>query len=288
MLIDKKERGGFGLPDHKIYYEAACFAWLKDWFLLRDNELLDLEGFDLRYGWHAYLHYGKYAVHKDFTSHIIRNALFKTWEKFKRLLEPKTPKWLSPVEAKALKRRNMRTNWPTYNMLLIEDEGELKLRKYDEIKDQLGGWLDYHQLHGVFQKDKKTGFVKETTRLETDLIKNNHKVIAKMYQLLLEWEVMEETVKSSMVKWAQDIGRPIMMREWEHLWRVSMNFTTSSNIKENMMKIQHRWYLTPSKLSKIYKGTTNVCWRCGGTNGDLFHMWWICQKIKTFWGFIES
>ena len=46
----------------------------------------------------------------------------------------------------------------------------------------------------------------------------------------------------------------------------------------------HRWYLTPSRLSKMYKHLANVCWRCGGNNGDMLHMWWTCGKIKIFWG----
>lgn len=53
LLTDVKERGGFSLPDFKIYYVAPCFCWLKDWMLLDNTDLLDLEGFDKRFGWHT-------------------------------------------------------------------------------------------------------------------------------------------------------------------------------------------------------------------------------------------
>lgn len=35
ILIDTVERGGYGLPDLKLYYEASCLLWLKDWYLFK-------------------------------------------------------------------------------------------------------------------------------------------------------------------------------------------------------------------------------------------------------------
>uniref|UniRef100_A0A670K967 GABA type A receptor associated protein like 1 n=1 Tax=Podarcis muralis TaxID=64176 RepID=A0A670K967_PODMU len=44
ILTDAKERGGFALPDMKLYYESEAFCWLKDWLLLENTDTLDLEG----------------------------------------------------------------------------------------------------------------------------------------------------------------------------------------------------------------------------------------------------
>uniref|UniRef100_A0A670HUA2 Reverse transcriptase domain-containing protein n=1 Tax=Podarcis muralis TaxID=64176 RepID=A0A670HUA2_PODMU len=66
ILTDAKERGGFALPDLRLYYESAAFCWLKDWFLLENTDVLDLEGFNNAFGWHAYLWYDKVKIHKAF------------------------------------------------------------------------------------------------------------------------------------------------------------------------------------------------------------------------------
>ena len=55
LLIDIKDRGGLALPDLELYHDAAGFLWLKEWILLENHELLDLEGFENKFGWHAYL-----------------------------------------------------------------------------------------------------------------------------------------------------------------------------------------------------------------------------------------
>uniref|UniRef100_A0A670I0Q6 Reverse transcriptase domain-containing protein n=1 Tax=Podarcis muralis TaxID=64176 RepID=A0A670I0Q6_PODMU len=80
ILTDAKERGGFALPDLRLYYEAASFCWMKDWFLLENTDVLDLEGFNNAFGWHAYLWYDKVKVHKLFKNHIVRKALFIVWD----------------------------------------------------------------------------------------------------------------------------------------------------------------------------------------------------------------
>uniref|UniRef100_A0A670HXE1 Reverse transcriptase domain-containing protein n=1 Tax=Podarcis muralis TaxID=64176 RepID=A0A670HXE1_PODMU len=43
ILTDAKDRGGFALPDLRLYYESAAFCWLKQWLLLENTDILDLE-----------------------------------------------------------------------------------------------------------------------------------------------------------------------------------------------------------------------------------------------------
>lgn len=106
-MIDSKERGGFTLPDLQLYYEAACLCWLKEWIVLKNTHLLHLEGHDLKFGWHAYLWYGKAKIDKCFSIHVVRRKVYRVWEKYENLLERKTPLWLSPIEAIVWKRINM-------------------------------------------------------------------------------------------------------------------------------------------------------------------------------------
>lgn len=53
-------------------------------------------------------------------------------------------------------------------------------------------------------------------------------------------------------------------------------------------KIFHKWYLTPSRISKIYHNSSPDCWRLCGESGTLFHILWNCPKIKPLWRQIEN
>lgn len=41
--------------------------------------------------------------------------------------------------------------------------------------------------------------------------------------------------------------------------------------------------MTPKKLAKLYKNTSDLCWKCKKYEGLLYHMWFTCQKAKRFW-----
>uniref|UniRef100_A0A670IVE2 Reverse transcriptase zinc-binding domain-containing protein n=1 Tax=Podarcis muralis TaxID=64176 RepID=A0A670IVE2_PODMU len=283
ILTDAKERGGFALPDLRLYYESAAFCWLKDWLLLEDTDVLDLEGFNNAFGWHAYLWYDKVKINKVFKNHIVRKAVFNVWTKYKDLLENKTPRWLSPLEAKARKRSNMEANWPKYWEILEKDGDNWKLQSMEKMRDKVRDWLHYAQIKEVFKLDKKLGFQVEKSKLETELLEPKTKVLSRMYNLLLKWNTQDETVKSAMIKWAQDIGHNIMFEDWERLWTTGLNFTACNALKENVMKMIYRWYMTPVKLAKIYHLSDNKCWKCKENEGTFFHLWWTCPKVKAFW-----
>uniref|UniRef100_A0A670KAD3 Reverse transcriptase domain-containing protein n=1 Tax=Podarcis muralis TaxID=64176 RepID=A0A670KAD3_PODMU len=283
ILTDAKERGGFALPDLRLYYESAAFCWLKDWLLLEDTDVLDLEGFNNAFGWHAYLWYDKVKINKVFKNHIVRKAVFNVWTKYKDLLENKTPRWLSPLEAKARKRLNMEANWPKYWEILEKDGDNWKLQSMEKMRDKVRDWLHYAQIKEVFKLDKKLGFQVEKSKLETELLEPKTKVLSRMYNLLLKWNTQDETVKSAMIKWAQDIGYNIMFEDWERLWTTGLNFTACNALKENVMKMIYRWYMTPVKLAKIYHLSDNKCWKCKEKEGTFFHLWWTCPKVKAFW-----
>uniref|UniRef100_A0A670HYM7 Reverse transcriptase domain-containing protein n=1 Tax=Podarcis muralis TaxID=64176 RepID=A0A670HYM7_PODMU len=288
ILTDAKDRGGFALPDLRLYYESAAFCWLKQWLLLEDTDILDLEGYDNSFGWHAYLWYDKVKVHKSFKNHIVRKALYNVWNRYKDLLESKTPRWLSPMEAKAVKKLNMDSNWPKYCEILEQDGEKLKLQSFEKLKHKVRDWLHYRQINETFKQDRKLGFQKERSKLETELLEPNTKNLSKMYNLLLKWNTQDETVKSAMIKWAQDIGHDIMFADWEQLWTTGIKFTACTALKENIMKMIYRWYMTPVKLAKIYHLPNNKCWKCNETEGTFYHLWWTCPKIKAYWEMIYN
>lgn len=118
LLLSPLQREGFALPDLKLYYEAACLCWMKEWVELKNANNADLEGFNLSFGWHAYLYYGKTKLHKGFLNHIIRKNLCSVLARHKDLLERKTLDWISPTGAVAVKKVNLDKNCGTYKDLL--------------------------------------------------------------------------------------------------------------------------------------------------------------------------
>uniref|UniRef100_A0A670HZZ5 Reverse transcriptase domain-containing protein n=1 Tax=Podarcis muralis TaxID=64176 RepID=A0A670HZZ5_PODMU len=288
ILTDAKDRGGFALPDLRLYYESAAFCWLKQWLLLENTDILDLEGYDNRFGWHAYIWYDKVKMHKGFKNHIVRKALYNVWIRYKDLLESKTPRWLSPMEAKETKKLNMESKWPKYCEIIEQDGERVKLQSYDKLKSKVRDWLHYLQINEVFKQDRKIGFQMERSKLETELLEPNTKNLSRMYNLLLKWNTQDETVKSAMIKWAQDIGHDIMFDDWEQLWNTGVKFTACNALRENIMKMIYRWYMTPVKLAKIYHLPNNKCWKCNETEGTFYHLWWTCPRVKAYWEMIYN
>ena len=70
------------------------------------------------------------------------------------------------------------------------------------------------------------------------------------------------------------------MEQWENMWLKGLKSTLSSNLKEFFYKMMFRWYMYPSKLAKMYKGTSGNCWKCEENEGTFYHMWWTCMKAK--------
>ena len=182
----------------------------------------------------------------------------------------------------------MDQKWGVYRDLLIKGEEGFKLKKQEELKEWVPDWFTYHQLNDRFKKDGTKGFSDSSSELETKLLNGDEKLISKMYKLLLEWETKDELVKSAMTQWARDVGHNIEFTAWERLWRKDLKFTACYTLRENFMKMIYRWYLTPVKLAKMYRNCDNTCWKCRGSEGSFFHMWWACRKASGYWEIIYN
>uniref|UniRef100_A0A670KC70 Reverse transcriptase domain-containing protein n=1 Tax=Podarcis muralis TaxID=64176 RepID=A0A670KC70_PODMU len=284
LLTDRRERGGFAVPNLQLYYEASCLCWVKEWIVLDNTDLLDLEGFDARFGWHAYLWQDKGRVHKGFANHIIRGALLEVWNRCKNLIEKGTPWWLSPIDILVIKKPNMEGKRWTYADLMERSEKGWEVRPYEELKDKLTGWLQFHQINSLWNEHKKVGMSKNKSKFQLEIIEGKSKLLTKMYNQLLEWDTMDEEVKEVMIKWAIDLGHPLEYEKWEKLWNKDMKFSACVGLRENMEKMMYRWYITPKKLAKMYKTGDKTCWKCKKKEGDFLHMWWSCEEVKKFWG----
>lgn len=55
-----------------LTWDNTALIWMKDWLLLRNRRLLELEGHKLRFGRHGYLCYHKIKVNVEINNHYIR------------------------------------------------------------------------------------------------------------------------------------------------------------------------------------------------------------------------
>uniref|UniRef100_A0A670KCB4 Reverse transcriptase domain-containing protein n=1 Tax=Podarcis muralis TaxID=64176 RepID=A0A670KCB4_PODMU len=282
-LTDSRERCGFAVPNIRLYYDAACICWIKEWATLRNSDLLDLEGFNIRFGWHAYLWQDKGEVHRGFSNHIIRGPLLEVWKRYKKVLEKGTPWWLSPTNIIKLKKINMADEKCTYEDILEKTETGWRVKPYEVLKDKIKDWFHFHQIHALWGEHKRLGMKEKKSWFQVEILESNSKSLSKMYKKLLEWDTKEDRVKGVMVKWEKDIGHNIDYSKWQKLWTTGVKFSACIALRENLEKMVYRWYLTPAKLGKMYKTADNTCWRCKDKVGTFFHIWWTCDVIKGFW-----
>lgn len=105
--------------------------------MLSNRNLLNLEGPNNIYGWHAYLWYEKNKIGGFFTHHYIRRNIFNVWFKYKKYTAEMKPLWIVPAEVIKPYSEHHGEDWLTYrNLLLITDE-KTKL-KLEELPHKYG------------------------------------------------------------------------------------------------------------------------------------------------------
>lgn len=63
-----------------------------------------------------------------------------------------------------------------------------------------------------------------------------------------------------------------MLHQWENMWNKEQKYILNYNMKENFYKKTYLWYLTLDKLSKMYKGVSNICWKCNLFKGTFYQL----------------
>ena len=59
--------------------------------------------------------------------------------------------------------------------------------------------------------------------------------------------------------------------------------STSWVVREMQIKTTLRFHLTPVRMAKIKNSDDSRCWHGCGERGTVFHCWWGCKLIQSFW-----
>lgn len=129
--------------------------------------------------------------------------------------------------------------------------------------------------------------MKQYTELDEILLGNRSKLISKLYKYGLKEFTLEEAGKTQMVRWAENINRPIMLEEWELLWNKIWKMSECTRLRENNIKMFYYWYMTPEIISKMSNGIfSDKCWKYHKERGTFYHIWWTCLMAKKIWDMI--
>ena len=105
--------------------------------------------------------------------------------------------------------------------------------------------------------------------------------IAELYNYLLSNSI--ENANHKREAWKEDLGTDISPGDWQSI--CTKAHTQSINTRFRLL--QYKWlmrvYITPVKLNKYNKNIPDVCTKCTGMKGTLFHCVWQCSKIQSFW-----
>ena len=102
-----------------------------------------------------------------------------------------------------------------------------------------------------------------------------------MYSNLMERR--GNTTLYARLKWERELGVNISEDEWLHIWRTHQSTTSSHAWRLFCWKNLIRFFITP-KFQNKYLSVPQPCWRkCGATNLDHSHVFWLCPKIINFW-----
>lgn len=92
-----------------------------------------------------------------------------------------------------------------------------------------------------------------------------------------------------MTNWEKDLNATYALTEWIKTIQSTYKHSHCTNHWDLALKLLH-WsyrYLTPVRLSHIFKDAAILCWRDCGSKGTLFHLW-ECKSRRSFWNSIFS
>lgn len=94
-----------------------------------------------------------------------------------------------------------------------------------------------------------------------------------------------ETCSLMIVKenWEKDMGVDIADEQWSDILQRIHSTSICARHSLIQFKIVHRLHMSKVKLSKMYPEVNPICDRCKQAPATLFHTFWSCSSLTSFW-----
>ena len=155
--------------------------------------------------------------------------------------------------------------------------------------------VPYLQYFGVIACVSK---LRRSIKLEPNDVKQEkqtiHSITSKMSSKLFYDTLIRKTgttQKASQEKWERDVEIVnIEEMQWETIYMRSFNCTKSTKLRNFQFKLLHRQQtdVTNRFLHKIGIKNRNNCTFCEVERETLFHLFWCCRIVQSFWKILEN
>lgn len=86
-----------------------------------------------------------------------------------------------------------------------------------------------------------------------------------------------------MLAWEKDLKTTFSSEKWSYALHYNYIASHCVNHWEITQKILVRWYRTPYQLAKMFPSQSPLCWRDCGSQGTIFHTFWQCKNVSSYW-----
>lgn len=113
-------------------------------------------------------------------------------------------------------------------------------------------------------------------------IRSHKKNQSSIYQILL---TQDKVADRSQRTWGTELASEISDDQWRMIILLGCKISSNSALRERHYKLQHHWYWTPERFSKMFPKAPAICWRCNRQRVTYRHCLVGLQGGYKFWDF---
>ena len=286
-----KEKGGLALPNLKEYYYAAQLRYVVYWC----SPTYTARWKDIELGLgpappQAYLCGKGYKC-----DNLIVNQTLEIWhevvKKYKMKGDSKLLIWpsLSP-EFRPGKLDKTYVKWKDMGITAVCTliEGQ-HFKSFEQLKREFdlrnGDFFRYLQLRHFYDAEIKKDLSvdgNEVIQVVAGAFKQTpSRIVSKLYRGMQKQHGRDTLYVKS--KWEAELNVELSESDWHSICETQQSSTNSKGWREFGWKNVLRFFITP-KIQSKYLGNPQYCWRqCGHRNADHSHIFWKCDKLRSFW-----